>query len=58
LKLAVEEKWCAAFLKADTFWDWVQPGGAKVGFPHVRGPVCHLVWFCLMLYLLLLEKKG
>jgi hypothetical protein len=22
------EKWCAAFFKADTYWDWVQPSGA------------------------------
>jgi hypothetical protein len=39
---------------------WVQPGGAQVGFPCFRGPVCHRIQFCLMLYLLLFEKgkKG
>jgi hypothetical protein len=24
LKLASEEKWKVAFLKADVYWDWVQ----------------------------------
>jgi hypothetical protein len=28
LKLADEEKLLATFLKADTYWDWVQHGGA------------------------------
>jgi hypothetical protein len=28
LNLTSREKWCAAFLKADTSWDWVQCSGA------------------------------
>jgi hypothetical protein len=28
-----------------------------VGFPWVRVPVCHRIQFCLVLYLLIFEKK-
>jgi hypothetical protein len=56
-KLAGGEKWCAAFLMADTYWDWVQPGRVKIVFPQVRGPGCSRARIYLMLYLLLFAKR-
>jgi hypothetical protein len=57
LKPAGVEKWCAAFIKADTYWDWVQHGGMWGSFPQVRGPGCCRVQFWLMLYLLFIERR-
>jgi hypothetical protein len=57
LKPAGREKWNATFLKADTYWDCVQHGEVWVGFPWVRGPVCHRGQFCLICYFCFLKKK-
>jgi hypothetical protein len=57
LELASEENRHAAFLKADTSWDWVQCSGTEASFPQIRGPGYFSVQFCLI-YLLLFKKKG
>jgi hypothetical protein len=57
LKPTSGEKWQVAFLKADRYWDWVQPGGAQIGCPQDRGQVCYRVHFCLRCYFLLFSLK-
>jgi hypothetical protein len=50
-------KWWTAVPNAVAHWDCVQNSGEYVGFPQVKGLVCHRVQFCLILCLLLFEKE-